>query len=84
MITQLFFDNKDYFEYRWRKKELDYGRTSFSKNLRAAKQGRNRPGLNYGIELPESAKPIKEYMKRVFERPSFLASLSDQEEDMEV
>lgn len=39
---------------------------------------------HYGIELPESAKPIKEYMKRVFERPSFQASLSEQEIDMEV
>ena len=39
---------------------------------------------HYGIELPESAKPIKDYMKRVFERPSFQASLSEQEIDMEV
>ncbi len=39
---------------------------------------------HYGIELPDSAKPIKDYMKRVFERPSFQASLSEQEIDMEV
>ncbi len=39
---------------------------------------------HYGIELPDSAKPIKDYMKRVFERPSFQASLSEQEMDMEV
>lgn len=38
----------------------------------------------YGIELPDHAKPVKEYMKRVFDRPSFQASLSEQERDMEV
>ena len=36
----------------------------------------------YEIELPKSAKPITEYMKRVFSRPSFQASLSEQERDM--
>ncbi len=39
---------------------------------------------HYGIELPDHAQPIKDYMKRVFERPSFQASLSEQEIDMEV
>lgn len=36
----------------------------------------------YGIELPTSAKPITNYMKRVFSRTSFQASLSEQERDM--
>jgi RNA polymerase-associated protein len=36
----------------------------------------------YGIELPRSTKPITNYMKRVFSRPSFQASLSEQERDM--
>jgi len=36
----------------------------------------------YGIELPKSAKQITAYMKRVFSRPSFQASLSEQERDM--
>ncbi len=36
----------------------------------------------YGIELPSSAKPILDYMKRVFSRPSFQKSLSEQERDM--
>jgi len=36
----------------------------------------------YGIELPPSAKPVTRYMKRVFARPSFQASLSEQERDM--
>ena len=36
----------------------------------------------YGIELPKSAKQITTYMKRVFSRPSFQASLSEQERDM--
>ena len=36
----------------------------------------------YGIELPTSAKPVTSYMKRVFSRPSFQASLSEQERDM--
>ncbi len=36
----------------------------------------------YGIELPPSAKPVNDYMKRVFSRPSFQKSLSEQERDM--
>jgi RNA polymerase-associated protein len=36
----------------------------------------------YGIELPPTVKPITAYMKRVFSRPSFQASLSEQERDM--
>jgi RNA polymerase-associated protein len=36
----------------------------------------------YGIELPPSAKPIADYMKRVFSRESFQKSLSEQEKDM--
>ena len=36
----------------------------------------------YDIELPGSARPITEYMKRVFARPSFQLSLSEQERDM--
>lgn len=36
----------------------------------------------YGIELPASTKPINDYMKRVFSRPSFQKSLSEQERDM--
>lgn len=38
--------------------------------------------IYYGIELPPSAKPIQDYMKRVFARPSFQKSLSEQERDM--
>jgi len=34
---------------------------------------------SYQIDLPKNAKPINEYSKRVFERPSFQASLSDLE-----
>lgn len=36
----------------------------------------------YDIELPASARPVTEYMKRVFARPSFQLSLSEQERDM--
>ncbi len=36
----------------------------------------------YEIELPSDAKPITDYMKRVFSRPSFQNSLSEQERDM--
>jgi len=36
----------------------------------------------YGIELPSNARPIMDYMKRVFSRPSFQKSLSEQERDM--
>ncbi len=36
----------------------------------------------YDIELPNSARAVTDYMKRVFSRPSFQASLSEQERDM--
>ena len=36
----------------------------------------------YGIDLPPNAKPITDYMKRVFSRASFQSSLSEQERDM--
>ncbi len=36
----------------------------------------------YGIKLPASAKPVTDYMIKVFARPSFQASLSEQERDM--
>lgn len=36
----------------------------------------------YNIELPSSCRPITAYMKRVFSRVSFQASLSEQEQDM--
>ena len=36
----------------------------------------------YDIDLPASAKPVTEYMKKVFSRPSFQTSLSEQERDM--
>jgi RNA polymerase-associated protein len=36
----------------------------------------------YGVDLPANAKPVAEYMKRVFSRPSFQKSLSEQERDM--
>lgn len=36
----------------------------------------------YEVELPASAKPITDYMKRVFSRPSFQKSLTEQERDM--
>jgi len=35
-----------------------------------------------GIVLPESAKPLKEYAQRLFERPSFIESLSEEESSM--
>lgn len=37
---------------------------------------------SYGIELPAQSKPIFEYSKRVFDRPSFQASLSDLEREL--
>jgi len=37
---------------------------------------------HYGIVLPEKAKPVLDYAERIFARPSFKASLSDQEIDM--
>lgn len=36
----------------------------------------------YGVELPRSAEPITDYMRRIFSRPSFQQSLSEQERDM--
>ena len=36
----------------------------------------------YGIELPPSAKALKDYAKRIFEMDSFQASLSDVEREM--
>ncbi len=36
----------------------------------------------FRIELPDSAKPVLEYMKRIFERESFIASLTDAEAAM--
>ena len=36
----------------------------------------------YGIELGSQAEPIEEYMKRVFERPSFQESLTELEQEM--
>lgn len=35
----------------------------------------------YGIELPTQARPLNDYMERVFSRDSFKASLSDQEKE---
>ena len=35
-----------------------------------------------GIALPESAKPLKDYALRIFERPSFIESLSEEESAM--
>ena len=37
---------------------------------------------SFGIELPVQAKSIKEYAKRMFDRPSFQASLSDLEREI--
>jgi RNA polymerase-associated protein len=37
----------------------------------------------YGIKLPASAKPLAQYGRRLFERPAFRASLSDQEREMQ-
>lgn len=36
----------------------------------------------YGIDLGSQAEPIEEYMKRVFERPSFQDSLTELEQEM--
>lgn len=36
----------------------------------------------YGIELGSQAEPIEDYMKRVFERPSFQDSLTELEQEM--
>ncbi len=37
---------------------------------------------NYGIKLGASAKPIMDYAERVFDRPSFRSSLSEEEVEM--
>lgn len=36
----------------------------------------------YGVELPASSKPLKDYAKRVFQMDSFQASLSEAEREM--
>jgi len=36
----------------------------------------------YGIDLGSKAEPIENYMRRVFERPSFLESLTELEQEM--
>ena len=36
----------------------------------------------YGITIPSKTKPLRDYAKRVFARPSFQASLSDQEREL--
>jgi RNA polymerase-associated protein len=36
----------------------------------------------FRIDLPDSAKPVLEYMNRMFERESFIASLTDAESAM--
>ncbi len=36
----------------------------------------------YGINLPRQAKPILEYGERLFERASFLSSLSEAEHEI--
>ncbi len=38
---------------------------------------------SYGIELPADAKPIQQYMNRVFARPSFQESLTELEHEMQ-
>ncbi len=35
-----------------------------------------------GVDLPEQAKPLETYARRIFERPGFVASLSDVEQTM--
>lgn len=37
---------------------------------------------HYGVELPSQAKPILDYMERVFARPAFRASLTELEREM--
>lgn len=37
---------------------------------------------HFGIELPNTAKPIKEYANRIFARKSFQSSLSDLEQEL--
>jgi RNA polymerase-associated protein len=36
----------------------------------------------FGVELPAQAKPIEDYMKRIFKRKNFRASLSEAEREM--
>lgn len=38
---------------------------------------------HYGIKLPASAKALNQYAKRLFERPAFKASLSEQERELQ-
>ncbi|MGF1548483.1 MAG: glutathione S-transferase N-terminal domain-containing protein [Thiotrichales bacterium] len=38
--------------------------------------------MNLGIDLPRSTKPIYDYMDRIFKRDSFVASLTETEEQM--
>lgn len=38
---------------------------------------------NYGIELPKSAKSVMKYAERVFDRPSFQASLTENERELQ-
>lgn len=52
-LVPLAVDAKQFAEFRRVKKEREYLRISFGKSLRAARQGKDKPGLNYGIELPE-------------------------------
>ena len=37
---------------------------------------------HFGIELPGNVKPIRQYMDRIFSRPSFQSSLSELEQEM--
>lgn len=37
---------------------------------------------HFGIELPESSKPVQHYMKTIFNRPSFIESLTEAESEM--
>ena len=37
---------------------------------------------HYGMDLPRQAKPLLEYGDRLFERPSFLSSLSEAEHEI--
>ena len=36
-----------------------------------------------GVELPKQAKPLQDYMDRVFKREGFIASLSSAEKEMQ-
>ena len=37
---------------------------------------------HYGIELPSSASPVEEYMKKIFDRASFIGSLTEAEMEL--